>query len=109
MLKKIMKILLGVALLPFCAGFTWQFGASVFSMAYKPDLPYYFLAGGLTYLSVHLLEGREGMGESRPVLFSGPVLGKGGEFSIFNLPFARRPALSSPLPSSGRAARVPGP
>ena len=55
MLKKMMKILLGVALLPFCAGFTWQFGASVFSMAYKPDLPYYFLAGGLTYLSVHLL------------------------------------------------------
>ena len=55
MLKKMTKILLGVALLPFCAGFTWQFGASVFSMAYKPDLPYYFLAGGLTYLSAHLL------------------------------------------------------
>jgi hypothetical protein len=55
MLKKTMKILLGVALLPFCAGFTWQFGSSVFSTAYKPDLPYYFLAGGLTYLSVHLL------------------------------------------------------
>jgi hypothetical protein len=55
MLNKTMKILLGVALLPFCAGFTWQLGGAVFSMAYKPDLPYYFLAGGLAYLSVHLL------------------------------------------------------
>lgn len=55
MLKKTTKILLGVALLPFCAGFTWQFGASVFSIAYKPDLPYYFLAGGLTYLCMHIL------------------------------------------------------
>src|SRR5512139_283107 len=55
MLKKMTKILLGAALFPFCIGFTWQFGVSVFSMAYKPDLPYYFLAGGLTYLSAHLL------------------------------------------------------
>jgi Peptidase M50B-like len=55
MLKKTTKILLGLALLPFCAGFTWQFGAAVFSMAYKPELPYYFLAGGLAYLCVHIL------------------------------------------------------
>jgi hypothetical protein len=55
MLIKMTKILLGVALLPFCAGFSWQFGVTVFSLAYKPDVPYYFLAGGLTYLTVHLL------------------------------------------------------
>jgi hypothetical protein len=55
MLKKTTKIMFGIALLPFCAGFTWQFGASVFSIAYKPDLPYYFLAGGLTYLCLHIL------------------------------------------------------
>jgi hypothetical protein len=55
MLKRISKILLGLALVPFCAGFTWQFGEALFSTAYKPNLPYYFLAGGLTYLSMHLL------------------------------------------------------
>ncbi len=55
MLKNILKILVGVVLLPFCAGFTWQFGESVFGVAYKPGLPYYFLAGGLAYLTVHLL------------------------------------------------------
>ncbi len=55
MLKKISKIALGLALLPFCAGFTWQFGANVFSTAYKPELPYYFIAGGLAYLTLHLL------------------------------------------------------
>ncbi len=55
MLKKIVKILLGVLLLPFCLGFTWQFGLTVFSVTYKPDVPYYFLAGGLSYLALHFL------------------------------------------------------
>jgi hypothetical protein len=55
MLKKITKILLGMALLPFCLGYTWQFGVTVFSMAYKPELPYFFFAGALTYLTAHLL------------------------------------------------------
>jgi hypothetical protein len=55
MLNKILKILLGTALLPFCAGFTWQFGVALFGTAYKPYLPYYFLAGGLTYCTAHLL------------------------------------------------------
>ncbi len=55
MAKKIVKILIGAALLPFCAGFTWQLGESVFGMAYKPSLPYYFVAGGLVYLTAHLL------------------------------------------------------
>ncbi len=50
-----MKIMFGVILLPFCAGFTREFVKTVFTITYKPNLPYYFLAGGLTYLTVHLL------------------------------------------------------
>jgi hypothetical protein len=55
MLIKMTKIMFGVVLLPFCAGFTWEFGETVFKIIYKPDVPYYFLAGGLTYLTMHLL------------------------------------------------------
>jgi hypothetical protein len=55
MLKKIIKIMLGILLLPFCLGFTWQFGSTVFSIPYKADVPYYFVAGSLTYLTVHVL------------------------------------------------------
>lgn len=50
-----LKILFGVLLIPFCLGFTWQFGSTVFAVVYKPDVPYYFLAGGLAYLTVHLI------------------------------------------------------
>ncbi len=55
MVKKIIKIILGFTLIPFCLGFTWEFGAVVFSIAYKPTAPYYFLAGGLIYCVVHFL------------------------------------------------------
>ncbi len=55
MLKRFIKILTGLLFLPLCLGFTWHFGAMVFSIAYKPQLPYYFLAGGLTYLTAHVL------------------------------------------------------
>jgi len=55
MLKKTFKILLGLALVPFCIGFTWQFGSTVFDITYKREAPYYFLAGGLTYLAAHVL------------------------------------------------------
>jgi hypothetical protein len=55
MVKRFVKILLGLALIPFCLGFTWQLGATVFSTAYRPDAPYYFVAGGLSYLALHLL------------------------------------------------------
>ncbi len=54
-MNKFLKVLLGLALLPLCAGFTWQLGVQIFSTAYKPMLPYYFLAGGLSYLTMHLL------------------------------------------------------
>ena len=55
MLNKTFKILLGLALVPFCIGFTWQFGSTVFGVTYKREVPYYFLAGGLTYLTAHIL------------------------------------------------------
>ena len=55
MTKRFVKILLGLALVPVCLGFTRQLGATVLSVAYKPDAPYIFLAGGLAYMVVHLL------------------------------------------------------
>ena len=55
MLKQIAKIILGIALIPFCIGFTWQLGAVLFTSAYKPASPYYFITGILFYLVVHVL------------------------------------------------------
>lgn len=53
--KRIVKILLGAALIPFCAGFTWQLAAVLFTSSYRPGSPYFFLAGALGYLTLHLL------------------------------------------------------
>jgi len=55
MLKKSLKILFGLGLVPFCLGFTWQIAATLFSVHYRPNVPYYFLAGGLSYLTIHFL------------------------------------------------------
>jgi len=55
MMKKTISILLGIALVPFCIGFTWQLGTTVFGIRYKPDLPYFFAAGSLAYISLHVL------------------------------------------------------
>jgi hypothetical protein len=55
MLKRLAKKILGLLLLPFCAGFTWQLGGTMFSIPYKPDVPYYFVAGALVYLTLHVL------------------------------------------------------
>lgn len=54
-MKKTVSILLGIALVPFCIGFTWQLGATVFAIRYRPDLPYFFIAGSLAYLTLHVL------------------------------------------------------
>lgn len=54
-MKKAISILLGIALVPFCIGFTWQLGATVFGIRYKPDLPYFFVAGALAYITLHVL------------------------------------------------------
>ncbi len=55
MWKRILKIALGVTLVPFCLGFTLQLASIVTSVTYKRDAPYYFLLGGCTYLAAHLL------------------------------------------------------
>jgi hypothetical protein len=55
MIKKALKILLGLGLIPFCLGFTWQLAATLLSVRYRPLVPYYFVAGGLTYLVIHFL------------------------------------------------------
>jgi len=55
MVKRTAKILLGIVLIPFCIGFTWQFVAVLFTSAYKPETPYFFLAGIFLYLTAHLL------------------------------------------------------
>ena len=53
--KRILKILFGLSLVPFCLGFTWQFATTVFPVRYRPDTPYYFFGGGLAYLTIHVL------------------------------------------------------
>jgi len=55
MLLRLLKMALGVLLIPLCIGFTWQFGSAVVTTAYKPDLPYLFLGGVLAYLAIHFL------------------------------------------------------
>ncbi len=55
MTKKILKIVFGIALVPFCIGFTWQFGSTLQTVQYKLNTPYYFTAGCLAYLVVHIL------------------------------------------------------
>jgi len=52
---KISKILFGLALLPFCVGFSWQLASVLTDIRYRPVLPYSFLGGCLAYLTVHLL------------------------------------------------------
>ncbi|HEY6010754.1 MAG TPA: hypothetical protein VIX18_04720 [Nitrospirota bacterium] len=53
--KRILKILLGLLLVPFCTGFTWQLTTLLASTVYRPNAPYYFLAGWLAYATVHIL------------------------------------------------------
>jgi hypothetical protein len=53
--KKIAKILIGLGLVPLCLGFTWQLAATLATVRYKTDAPYFFVAGGLAYVTAHLL------------------------------------------------------
>jgi hypothetical protein len=55
MLRKTVKLLTGVLCLPLCIGFTWQFAENAFTTSFKADVPYYFVAGGIAYLVLHLL------------------------------------------------------
>lgn len=53
MQKKALNVISGIVLIPFCLGFTWQLVASITSVPFKVVVPFYFIAGGLTYLVVH--------------------------------------------------------
>jgi len=55
MITRIGKILLGIALLPFCAGFAWQLAVTLTSVTYRPLVPYWFTGGFLLYLLIHVL------------------------------------------------------
>jgi hypothetical protein len=55
MWNRVLKFAFGVMLIPFCLGFTVQLAAIVTSITYKRDAPYYFVLGGLTYLTAHIL------------------------------------------------------
>lgn len=55
MANKVIKFLFGLALLPLCAGFTWQFAAATTAVRYRSVAPYAFLGGALAYLALHLL------------------------------------------------------
>ena len=49
------KILLGAALLPFCAGFAWQLAVTIVNVTYQPLIPYWFAGGVILYVIIHVL------------------------------------------------------
>jgi len=55
MLRRTGTILLGIALLPFCVGFSWQLAVTVVDITYRPLVPYWFTGGFLLYLIIHVL------------------------------------------------------
>ena len=52
---RIGKILLGIALLPFCAGFAWQLAIASVGITYRPLVPYWFAGGFILYVVIHFL------------------------------------------------------
>jgi preprotein translocase subunit Sec61beta len=55
MLRRTGTILLGIVLLPFCIGFSWQLAVTAIDITYKPLIPYWFTGGFLLYLIIHFL------------------------------------------------------
>ncbi len=55
MLKRFARILIGLALIPFCIGFCWQLAATAVDISYRPLVPYWFTGGLILYLLVHFL------------------------------------------------------
>ena len=55
MLRRTGNVLLGIALIPFCIGFSWQLGVTVVNITYQPLVPYWFTGGFLLYLGIHFL------------------------------------------------------
>lgn len=54
-LNRIAKASAGLAILPFCYGFTAQLARTATSIAYKQHAPYHFLLGFAAYLVIHRL------------------------------------------------------
>lgn len=49
------KVLIGIALLPFCIGFAWQLAGTLVNVVYRPLIPYWFAGGFLSYLGIHFI------------------------------------------------------
>jgi len=52
---RIARIILGIALVPFCVGYGGELAATLVTTAYRPLVPYWFVGGFLAYLVVHFL------------------------------------------------------
>ena len=49
------KVLIGIALIPLCVGFTWQLADTSVSITYQPLVPYWFAGGFIFYIIIHFL------------------------------------------------------
>jgi hypothetical protein len=55
LVKNALRVVLGIALIPFCIGFGRELAATFVTIAYQPLVPYWFAGGFLIYLIVHFL------------------------------------------------------
>jgi len=55
LLSRTCRALLGIALLPFCAGFAWQLAVTSVSVTYQPLIPYWFSGGFILYVVIHFV------------------------------------------------------
>ena len=55
MFSRIVKMLLGVAIIPFCIGAGWELASILVRITYQPLIPYWFTGGFLLYLVIHFL------------------------------------------------------
>lgn len=53
--RHIVRICLGISLVPFCIGFGHELASTAVTVAYRPLVPYWFAGGFLIYLVVHFL------------------------------------------------------
>jgi hypothetical protein len=53
--KNALRVVLGIALVPFCIGFGHELASALVTNAYQPLVPYWFAGGALLYLLVHFL------------------------------------------------------
>lgn len=55
MFTRVIKVVFGIALIPFCIGFGRELAATAVTVTYQPLVPYWFVGGFLVYLVVHFL------------------------------------------------------